>query len=108
MDFILRNVPSMFPSACVTERMLTDLSPNHSEEQEQEKNITDMKRFWKTVKACLSDKSINSHKIHINENGQLIKTESKTAELLNNFFLNIVKNLEITELQDRNSKYLKY
>ena len=37
-----------------------------------EKDITDNKKFWKTVKPFLSDKSINSDKIHLNENGELI------------------------------------
>ena len=37
-----------------------------------EKDITDNKNFWKTVKPLLSDKSINSDKIHLIENGELI------------------------------------
>ena len=37
-----------------------------------EKDITDNKKFWKTVKPLLSDKSINSDKIHLIENGELI------------------------------------
>ena len=37
-----------------------------------EKEITDNKKFWKTVKPLLSDKSVNSGKIHLNENGELI------------------------------------
>ena len=47
-----------------------------------EKDITDNKKFWKTVKPLLSDKSINSDKIHLNGNGELINSESKTAEEL--------------------------
>ena len=31
-----------------------------------EKGITDNKKNWKTVKPFLSDKSINSNKIHLN------------------------------------------
>ena len=56
-----------------------------------EKDITDNEKFWKTVKLLLSDKSINSDKIHLNENGELINSESKTADVRNEFFLNIVK-----------------
>ena len=36
-----------------------------------EKDTTDNKKIWKTVKPSLSDKSINSDKIHLNENGEL-------------------------------------
>ena len=50
-----------------------------------EKDITDNKKFWKTVKAFLSDKSINSDKINLSENGELINSKSKTAEILNDF-----------------------
>ena len=42
-----------------------------------EKVITDNKKFWKTVKPLLSDKSTNSDKIHPNENAELINSESK-------------------------------
>ena len=59
-----------------------------------EKGITDNKKFWKTIKPFLSDKSINSDKIHLNENGELINGKTKKAEVLNEFFSNIVKNLK--------------
>ena len=42
-----------------------------------DKDITDNKNFWKTVKSSLSDKSINSDKIHLNENGELINISLK-------------------------------
>ena len=61
-----------------------------------EKNVTD-KKFWKTVKHYLSDKSVKCDKINLNGNGELLKSESETAEVFNNFFSNIVKNLKIPE-----------
>ena len=70
-----------------------------------EKEITDNKKFWKTVKPLLSDKSINSDKIHLNENEELINSESKTAEVLNKFFSNIVKNLKIPEYENLNPNF---
>ena len=39
---------------------------------------------------------MGKNKIHFNENGELIKTTLETAEILNDFFLNIVQNLNIT------------
>ena len=72
-----------------------------------EKDITDNKEFWKTVKPFLSDKSINSDKIHLNENGELINSKSKTAEVLNEFFSNIVKNLKIPEYENLNRNFQK-
>ena len=65
-------------------------------------HVTDNKKFWKTVKTYLSDQSVKSDKIHLNENRKLIKSESETAEALNNFFSNIVKNLKIPEHDNLN------
>ena len=68
-----------------------------------EKNVTDNKKFWKTVKPYLSDKSAKCDKINLNENGELLKSESETAEVFNNFFSNIVKNLKIPEYKNLNT-----
>ena len=73
----------------------------------EEKDITENKKFWKTVKPPLSDKSINSNKIHLNDNGELINSEPKTAEVLNKFFSNIVKNLKIPEYENLSSNFEK-
>ena len=72
-----------------------------------EKDISDNKKFWKTLKTFLSDKSINSHKIHLNENGELINSKSKTAEVQNKFFSNILKNLKIPEYVNLNRNFEK-
>ena len=42
-----------------------------------EKDVTDSKKFWKTVKPCLSDRSVKSDKINLNENGEAIKVSIK-------------------------------
>ena len=72
--------------------------------------MADNKNFWKTVKLYLSDKlvKIDNDKIHLSENGELIKSESETAEVLNNFY--IIKNLKILENENLNSniKNIKY
>ena len=68
-----------------------------------EKNVTDNKKCWKTVKPYLSDKSVKCDKINLNENGELLKSESETAEAFNNFFSNIVKNLKIPEYKNLNT-----
>ena len=72
-------------------------------ENTDEKEVTDNKKFWRTMKPYLSDKSVKSDKIHLNENGNLITGESETAEVLNNFFSNIVKKLKIPEYENLNS-----
>ena len=68
-----------------------------------EKNVTDNKKFWKTAKPYLSDKSVKCDKINLNENGELLKSDSETAEVFNNFFSNIVKNLKIPAYKNLNT-----
>ena len=42
-----------------------------------EKNVTDNKRFWKTVK--LSDKPTDQEKLNLSENGEILKADTETA-----------------------------
>ena len=67
------------------------------------KNAIDNKKFWKTVKALLSDKSVSREKINLTENGNMRTSESETAESLNNFFYNIVKKFNIPKFNSNNS-----
>ena len=52
------------------------------------------------MKPLLSDKSRTRDRINISEKGKIIKTESETAESLNSFFSNIVKNLNISRYSE--------
>ena len=61
-----------------------------------EKSVIDNKLFWKTVKRFLSNKILGKGKIHLTENGELIKTGLETEEIQNDLFSNIVQNLDIT------------
>ena len=69
--------------------------------------LTDNNFFWKTVKPFLSNISINSDKIHLIENGKLINSKTKTSEVLNEFFSNIIKNLKIPEYENLNRNFQK-
>ena len=66
----------------------------------EEKDISHNKTFWETVKSLLTGNSINSDKIYLNENGELIDSESKTSEVRKNFFSNMVKTLKIPEFEN--------
>ena len=68
-----------------------------------EKSVVDNKLFWKTVKPFLSEKMSGMDKIHLIENNELIKNDLKTAEFLNNFFSNIVQNLNIARYTSEES-----
>ena len=60
------------------------------------KNLLSTINSWKTLKPLLSNRIMGKNKIHLTENGELIKTVRKIAEILNDFFSNIVQNLDIT------------
>ena len=61
------------------------------------KSIVDNKLFWKTV--LLSDKVAGKDKTRLIENTELAKTNLETAEVLSNFFSNIVRTLISQDIQ---------
>ena len=60
----------------------------------------DNKLFWKTIKPSFSDKIVTRDRIHLTENGEVVKTGFETAETLNNFFGNVIKNLMIPKYSE--------
>ena len=64
-------------------------------------DIADNKKFWKTVKPFLSNKSIQTSQITLVDEDNIISEDSEVAEMLNNFFDNAVnfKDLKINENQ---------
>ena len=58
------------------------------------------KLFWKTIKPSFSDKIVTRDRIHLTENGEVVKTELETAETLNNFFGNVIKNQMIPKYSE--------
>ena len=65
-----------------------------------ERNLMDNKLFWKTRKPSFSDKIVTRDRIHLTENGEVVKTELETAEALNNFFGNVIINLMIPKYSE--------
>ena len=57
--------------------------------------INDNRQFWKQVKPLFSDKTPMDDNISLFEKDELITEEVKCAEILNNFFINSVRDLEI-------------
>ena len=49
------------------------------------------------VKPLLSNKIVWNEKITLVEGKEIIKTDQANAKVLNNFFFNIIKNLEIPQ-----------
>ena len=58
-------------------------------------DITDNKKFWKTIRPYFSDKGYNQTKITIVEKDFIITEEEKIATLMNYYFRNITKNSDL-------------
>ena len=64
-----------------------------------EKDISDNRKFWQTVKPIISDKIKSKESIILVKNNNIRSNEFHVAKTFNEFFSNIVKNLEIPEYQ---------
>ena len=58
-------------------------------------SVTDNKTFWRTVKPLFSNKNNKSTKMILLENDEIITDYKKNVEVMNEYFVNIMKNLNI-------------
>ena len=63
-----------------------------------ENQVSDSKTFWKNVKPFFRDKGVNSSKITLDEKNAIVVDEEKIANIMNNYFTNITKNLNLKPL----------
>ena len=69
------------------------------------KIVTDNRKFWKAVSPLFSEKASRKDSIILKEHGKTITDNKKIAETFNDFFSNIVKNLNIgSDLSDITSQ----
>ena len=68
------------------------------------KDITDNKKFWKTVKPLFSDKSKSGKTVILVEGAKIESNHRKIADIFNNYFANVVRPLEIPEF-DSNDQF---
>ena len=72
-----------------------------------EKGITNNKKFWRTIKPFLSDKTPFNAKIILIEDGEIISSDNEMADVLNTFFSDIVNNPNLPEYPISNPYYNK-
>ena len=53
------------------------------------KDLTDNKKFWKTIKTFFSNNGSNSNKLMLREKDVAVDDEKALATLMNNYFVNI-------------------
>ena len=56
--------------------------------------VTDNKQFWKTVKPCLTDKTLKDKRITLIDNEKVVSDEKELVKIFNEYFSNIVSNLD--------------
>ena len=62
-------------------------------------DLTDNRKFWKTVKPVFSNEIQTSSSVTLIEDGEVITDDAKIAEIFNHYFANITESLGISEDQ---------
>ena len=63
-------------------------------------DLSDKRKFWKTMKTFFSNKGLNSNKLMLKENNRLITEEKELATVMNTFFVNIKESLDLKKDDD--------
>ena len=63
------------------------------------KDLSDNKKFWKTIKPFFSNKGLNSNKLMLKEN-RIITEEKELDTVMNTFFVNITESLDLKKDDD--------
>ena len=64
------------------------------------KKIVDNKTSWKIIKPYFTDESINRDNITLVENEETVSDDNEISETLNNFFSEVVTNLNLPQYND--------
>ena len=59
------------------------------------KDLSDNRKFLKTIKPYFSNKDLNSKRLSLQEKGNLVADEKKLATIMSNFFINVTKDLKL-------------
>ena len=66
------------------------------------KGIAVSKKFWKTLKPLLSDKTKSTVFITLKDNNKIVESQNEVANIFNDYFSKIVSSLEIPESNNIN------
>ena len=61
------------------------------------KDITDNKKFWKTIKPLYSDKTKSAVSIILKDNNKIIESQNEVGNIFNDYVPKIVPSLQIPE-----------
>ena len=66
------------------------------------KHLNDSRKFSKIIKPLFSDKGMNSNKMMIIEKDKLLSEENSIAEVMDNYFVDISKSLNLKDSSESN------
>ena len=61
------------------------------------KDITDNKKFWKTIKPLFSVKTKSAVYITLKDNNKIVDSQNEVANIFNDYFSKIISSLQIPE-----------
>ena len=59
------------------------------------KKVSDNRTFWRTIKPCFTNKGLSTNKLMLKEGNQLVSNEKDLANIMNGYFINITKELNL-------------
>ena len=71
------------------------------------RDLSDNRKSWKTIQPYFTNKGLNSNKLLLKEKGNLVSNEKLLATIMNSFFINITKGLELKEDNESNANTLE-
>ena len=78
--------------------LFTKYKKNSFYKNYDEKQVSDKKVFWEKEKPSFSDKGVNYSKITLVEKNWSIVDEKKITNIMNNYFINVTKALNLKTL----------
>ena len=63
-------------------------------------DVTENKRFWKTIKPFFIEKNKTTANIILTENNQTVREETAICQIFNTYFINVNKGLKLWQVDE--------
>ena len=71
------------------------------------RDLSDKRKSWKTIKPSFTNTGLNSNKLLLKEKGILGPNEKQLATIMNSFFINITKDVELKKYNESSANTLE-
>ena len=66
-------------------------------------DVTEIKRFWKTIKPFFTEKNKTTNNIILTENNQTVREDKAICQIFNTYFTNVTKGLKLRQVDESQS-----